>query len=343
MAPLYTTQEAERGGTVTIRRFGGRALGIGATIAMLTGCGGNTNIRTLLPASNGTRAIFTHHKTFRYTGAEQVFQVPSNVTQIGVVAHGGNGAGVLGAYGGRVTADIPVTPYETLAIYVAGTGSGTTGGFNGGGPGASGTHSATGYGGGGASDIREGGDKLANRILVVGGGGGQGGADQGGHGGGGKGGGIVGGSGAVGFGRYLISCGSPSAIVSINPTSEAFGGCGGTGGTQNHGGSGGMGAYGTYGSMGSVGGNGGLGYGGAGGSGGQPGGGGSGGGGGGGAGGGYYGGGGGGGAAGIGASGVGGGGGGGGGSSYIERSATNVHSYQGWKKSGNSGLIVFSW
>jgi hypothetical protein len=38
-----------------------------------------------------------------------------------------------------------------------------------------------------------------------------------------------------------------------------------------------------------------------------------------------------------------GGGGGGGGSSYVESSATRVHSSQGWKNAATGGLVVFSW
>jgi hypothetical protein len=37
------------------------------------------------------------------------------------------------------------------------------------------------------------------------------------------------------------------------------------------------------------------------------------------------------------------GGGGGGGSSYVERSATNVHMWQGWKNRAHNGLVVLSW
>jgi hypothetical protein len=37
------------------------------------------------------------------------------------------------------------------------------------------------------------------------------------------------------------------------------------------------------------------------------------------------------------------GGGGGGGSSYVEPSATDVHMWQGWKKSAGNGLVVLSW
>jgi hypothetical protein len=37
------------------------------------------------------------------------------------------------------------------------------------------------------------------------------------------------------------------------------------------------------------------------------------------------------------------GGGGGGGSSYVERSATDVHMWKGWKQSAGDGLVVINW
>ncbi len=242
----------------------------GAAIAMLVGCAGHADT-SIVPGASSADTIFTHHHTFKYTGAEQLFQAPSNVTQISVVAHGGNGAGVPVLDGGRVTAYIPVTPYETLAIYVGGTGSGTTGGFNGAGPGGAGAYGeGAGYGGGGASDVREGGDKLANRILrrrrrrwsrrMD-----QSRAAQN-DGGGGKGGGNIGGTGGVGYERYLSSCSTGDGTVSgFSRTMPEAGGCGGTGGTQSQGGAGGSGGHSTYGTYGLPGDVGGIGYGGGGG------------------------------------------------------------------------------
>ena len=74
---------------------------------------------------------------------------------------------------------IPVKPRETLYVRVGGRGLGgdypgsAGGGFNGGGSGGNGGYWG-GHGGGGASDVREGGDRLKDRILVAGGGAGQG-------------------------------------------------------------------------------------------------------------------------------------------------------------------------
>jgi hypothetical protein len=303
------------------------ALGASLAIAMLAGCGGPAG-NGVVPISGVPDSVRRHH-TFRYTGAEQDFQVPANVKKITVIALGASGgpgrAGPLEGRGGRVFAVIPVTPSETLAVFVGGEGSAPNGGFNGGANGGDGYtgNEGEGYGGGGASDVREGGDSLADRILVAGGGGGQGGADN--YGGdGGKGGGSVGGAGAAGAGAYDCP------------------GAGGDGGTQSSGGLGGAGGHCAYTSNsgangtlldGGAGGNGASytefsGYGPAGGGGG----------------GGYYGGGGGG--AGqifeLGSE-SGAGGGGGGGSSYIEPSAHRFASWQGWRKASGNGLVVFSW
>ena len=116
--------------------------------------------------------------TFTYTGAKQSFKVPAGVTRITIVASGANGASgygfryskytAPGGPGGRVKATIAVTPGERLAIFVGG--SGGDGGFNGGG------ESSQAYGGigGGASDVRQRGDGMADRVVVAGGGGGGG-------------------------------------------------------------------------------------------------------------------------------------------------------------------------
>ncbi len=125
--------------------------------------------------------------TFNYTGSMQTFVVPAGVTEIDVDVIGGEGGQAVGTTvgwqagpmdisggdGGRVTATIPVTPGETLNIYVGGQGDLTAGGFNGGGDPAScsGTEVIA-SGGGGASDIRQGGTNLTDRVIVAGGGGG---------------------------------------------------------------------------------------------------------------------------------------------------------------------------
>jgi hypothetical protein len=289
------------------------------------------------PAGMPEAAASTSSQTFKYTGAVQHFRVPSDVTQVTILArgggtpsgdYGGSGPVYIGSNGGFVQADIAVTPGELLDVFVGGdgkvslNGAGGTGGFNGGATGGEGIYgdgySDGGCGGGGASDVRQGGDRLKDRALVAGGGGGAGiGVHYYSGGEGGQGGGEIGGPGGSGY------PGNPS-------------GFGGLGGTQSAGGAGGRGAHRNPFPRGTPGDPGKRGLGGAGGS--RPE---YGGGGGGGGGGGYYGGGGGGSGTGS-TSAVGGGGGGGGGSSFIERSATHVKNIRGGASAGN-GKIVISW
>lgn len=308
------------------------ALSVGATCALLAGCGGSQLPAGSAPSGDPSFAR-KHSATFQYTGAEQTFKVPASVTRIRVVAVGGSGGGKIFAYGGRVSGVIPVTPSETLAIYVGGAGSSTAPGFNGGGAGGLGSSDTTGNGGGGASDVREGGDKLKDRVVVAGGAGGSGTGNFGKDGIGGKGGTLDGGAGKAGTGTETP-----------NGRNGGANGAGGEGGTQQRGGRGGAGGF-TNPDL-DPGLNGKLGVGGAGGPGcvlytnssycRPPGGDGGGGGGG------YYGGGGGG--AGIfeGCCGSGGGGGGGGGSSYVESSASDVHMWRGWEQ-GQGATVVIYW
>lgn len=301
-----------------------------ATTAIV-GCGGNTAIGTGPPINEPQNKLPYHH-TFKYTGAEQSFKVPSGVTEILVIARGaaGNGGPRWLGRGGRVHAVISVKPDETLYVFVGGRGEGSYdggNGFNGGGTGGSypscGKSDCYGYGGGGASDVREGGDSLADRILVAGGGGGEGTAGQTSYGG--AGGGKVGGNGG---GAYYKGMGGGGG--GGGRTEGGSGGSGGRGigsepnggpgssGTLGNGGSGGAAGYNPYPSGDNEGGAGGGG------------------------GGGYYGGGGGGGGGAAYAS-IDGApsGGGGGGSSYVEPGATKVQLWQGW--SNANGLVVFSW
>jgi streptogramin lyase len=245
-----------------------------------------------------------------YSGAEQPFAVPSGVRSLRVDAYGGAASD---SNGGFVEATIPVTPAQSLAVFVGGNAA--QGGFNGGGAAgqAGGIDSSAGGVGGGASDVRQGGSALSDRVIVAGGGGGAG--DYAGGAGGG-------------------STGAPGQDEPYQQYGQ-----GGGGGSQTSGGAGGAGGISGC-ADGSPGSNGTLGAGGAGGQGapyGQllcyPADGGGGGGGG------YYGGGGGGG----GTTTYGSGGqsaGGGGGSSYIEPSATHVTNTQG---GSSGGLVIFSW
>lgn len=266
------------------------------------------------------------HKSFHYTGKEQSFKVPAGVTQVTITASGASGAAgwdyyfssyaAPGGFGGRIKATIPVTPRGRLAIFVGG--SGNDGGFNGGGKSGNCNGGCSSYGGG-ASDVREGGDKLADRVVVAGGGGGGGGAgaclstscgySKGGAGG--IGGGRTGRSGRSGGGHLKADGGKGGT-----PSS---GGDGGAGGSRRCDGSSGRLAAGGAGQSG-CGGDGGGG------------------------GGGYYGGGGGGGGGKeyVSSSGFSGsGGGGGGGSAYAENGASHVRMTRG--VNAGDGLIVITW
>ena len=316
--------------------------------AMFAGCGGGVS-SLASPASGDIPAVlasanaFAHARkksqTFIYTGKKQTFTVPPGVTRIRVKAMG---AGTTLAHGGLAAATIAVQPEESLAIFVGGAPKGIQGGYNGGGTGGYCNLSSycplVGEGGAGASDVREGGNAVIDRVLVAGGAGGTGGTGQHHGGAGGSGGGLTGIHGHAGKGCF---------IASHNAT--VGGGGGGGGGKRTKGGNGGKagttnnenivvpgvkGAKGTFagGGTGASNAYGDLLAGGAGGGGG----------------GGYYGGGGG----GSGASGcspppcfgqgVGSGGGGGGGSSFVETSAKNV-TIERRGGSAGAGLIVISW
>jgi len=132
-------------------------------------------------------------QTFSYTGTEQTFTVPAGVTSITVDAYGAQGGSNSPStnvnFGGYVQADIAVTPGSTIYVYVGEQPTGLPGGFNGGGNGET-----AGAGGGGASDIRIGGNTYAERVVVAGGAGG-GGLWSGQEVHGGEGGGLIGGPG----------------------------------------------------------------------------------------------------------------------------------------------------
>jgi hypothetical protein len=179
---------------------------------------------------------------FVFTGAAQTFVIPACVDSVRIRTWGAQGenalvGGATGGLGGYAEGRLNVTLGETLHVYVGGQS-----GFNGGGAGGingndqfSGPPIGTfGGDGGGASDVRQGGTALGNRVIVAGGGGGAGhngvwpGCQTAGPGGnGGAGGGSTGGSGTFGVGTPC-NCGGG-------------GGDGGLGGSQVAGGT--AGAY----------------------------------------------------------------------------------------------------
>jgi Glycine rich protein len=234
----------------------------------------------------GAQAATIASQSFTSEG-EHAFVVPAGVTSVQVTLVGGNGgAGKGGASGGipaTVTAQLAVTPGETLYAEVAGNGQTASGAQNaggyggGGGGGESGFGGVGGGGGGGASDLRTcpasappsacgGRESRASRLLVAGGGGGGGGhgikpeSAAGGNGG------SADQSGSAGQKDELLSPGgtggtrgTPSAggeAGGPNPECERNGkGCpttgqlggGGSGGSGAFGGGGGGGGAGVYG------------------------------------------------------------------------------------------------
>lgn len=119
---------------------------------------------------------------FSSIGAEQIFTAPSDNTYFIETwgAQGGNAtvSGITeGGRGGYSSGSIFLPEGTVLYIYVGGQN-----GYNGGGAGGS-SGSEVGKVGGGATDVRMGGNTISNRIIVAGGGGGCGGVGSFGTGG----------------------------------------------------------------------------------------------------------------------------------------------------------------
>ena len=183
---------------------------------------------------------------YSYTGEYQLFYVPATgiYTLEAWGAQGGHRGNNNGGRGGYASAEMSLNKGEVLYIYVGGAGNTVTldkkdKGFNGGGkiPGyyeAGGVwKNSTNVYGGGASDIRYGGDTLYNRVLVAGGGG------------------SVGANNKAGAGAGLSAsdgCGSGGTAGSYTAggTYRASFGCGGNGlwASSGFGGAGGGGWYG---------------------------------------------------------------------------------------------------
>lgn len=201
---------------------------------------------------------FSQVTVIPYTGSAATYVVPAGVTSIQIEVWGAQGQALTdeqydvstGGLGGYAIGNLSVTPGEVLNVFVGGTGTEDVAGYNGGSLGGYGTPSDGDAGragsGGGASDVRQGGTGLANRVIV-GGGGGGGGRDYvngscqpcGTGGNGGAGGGIVGTNGN--------DPADPIYGVYFNP------GAGGKGGTAVAGGLGGDGPEGIDGNPGILG------------------------------------------------------------------------------------------
>lgn len=210
--------------------------------------------------------------TFFYTGSTQTMALQPGTYTVEMWGADGGGttgnnpdAGVpkLGGKGGYAMGTFSVAAPTTASIYVGGKGNtegvNVPGGFNGGGNsgGGSGPSGVCGSGGG-ASDIRIGGNTLNDRIIVAGGGGAAGYQEcngsanviSGGHGGGLTGGAPVAGTYPARIGQGGTQTaggagGSDATYVAGNPGSFGQGGHGGTVNvTSGNGGGGGGGWYG---------------------------------------------------------------------------------------------------
>jgi len=223
-------------------------------------------VSTWLIAGPSSRVI----TEFEFTGSPQDYVVPPDVcrVRIDVVGAAGGPEGTAGApgVGAKAVADFEVMPGETLRVRVGGWGGEAVGskpgagGWNGGGTGgeALDSHGKAGSGGGGATDVRRGGDGLADRIIVAAGGsGGAGGGIGGPIGGGGEGGlngepglAVVGSANPAtgGQGGTQTTGGAPgrnASNLSVTATTGSLGlGGHGAAGVASGGGGGGGGLYG---------------------------------------------------------------------------------------------------
>ncbi|MBO4740836.1 MAG: hypothetical protein J5605_04235, partial [Bacteroidales bacterium] len=192
---------------------------------------------------------------FAYTGDVQKYVVPGGVTQVDVQVWGAQGGTVSGrtegGRGGYSEGTLPVTPGDTLFVYVGGKGNfgaSVPGGFNGGGLALS-TNNRTMASGGGATDIRVNSTSLYARAIVAGGGGGgyetgtSGTGATAAYGGGLTGGTGTGSSGRMGYGGTQTAGGAAATGTNswggtLTPAGFGYGGYGVNTGYSNGGGGG---------------------------------------------------------------------------------------------------------
>lgn len=152
-----------------------------------------------------TEGIDQVDSVINYSGETFEFVVPHDVNEVTLKLWGAQGGNAVasssvthhGGNGGFAVGTLHVEEGERLYVNVGGqgndgvngeTGRAIEGGFNGGGNGGSASTGNAGYcpgaGGGGATDVRLGGNTVQHRILVAGGGGGASAGGNGGYGGG---------------------------------------------------------------------------------------------------------------------------------------------------------------
>ena len=183
--------------------------------------------------------------SFIYAGS-QSYTIPACVSNITLDVYGAQGGSATppqtdtGGFGGYAHGTINVTPGSTIYINVGEQPTTNAGGFNGGGNGA-----ANGKGGGGASDVRIGGNDLGSRVIVAGGGGG---VPTSWTCTGGTGGGTNGGKGTSSNGVNFNGSGGTQGSGGAGESVYGSGGAGsygqgGNAGTANNNGGGGGGGY----------------------------------------------------------------------------------------------------
>lgn len=206
---------------------------------------------------------------FNFSGAVQSWTVPAGVCSLQIECWGAQGGTatnnsgcILGGLGGYAKGNLAVSAGQLIYMYVGGAGgAGNAPGWNGGGNSCNFTTTCA--SGGGASDVRIGGQTLNDRVIVAGGGGGaewSGCAGIAGHGGGSSGnGGNHGGAQSGGGGTQ--STGGIAGVAGY-PGQPGIFGIGGAAGNHpsGHSGSGGGGWYGGGGSAEDGHGGGGSGY-----------------------------------------------------------------------------------
>lgn len=203
--------------------------------------------------------VFQNTITFNYTGTQQSWVIPADVTRIGIEIVGAQGGGTNAGKGGKVTAELAVTSGATLIIVVGGQPTNANAVYGGGGVGGSNSATTTrnGFAGGGLSGIYLTSISQANALAIAGGGGGNSGLSSQIGGSAGAPNGANGGQGNYGGyqegGRGATQSAGGARGVSIDPaTSNSTAGTalnGGTGGSINSstwtaGGGGGAGYFG---------------------------------------------------------------------------------------------------